>query len=254
MFNQFSKPLSKNLGSFSKMYVNLWHFIITCLALFTACQLSAATLTVSDNLVVRDLDDVAIKKSFFSKKSEFELSPGAHTLVLKYKDVFEDIDFAEDKIIKSEFFVVKFTLEDQQGIFLSTSEINDLAEAERFVRAPILIMLDNHQQELVLDLQSLDEYVLAKQVAKQLGDVPHSVKNNSTLKTKVRKQVSAPQAPLANKVPSKKLSSDAKQLQNNTISPNELDKVDAIPMLKYWWRKASESEKKAFLEFVNEAI
>lgn len=208
----------------------LSHFFIGLfITIIMLSNASAATLTYSDNLIIRDIDDQAVEHNLFSQKKAFKLSQGIHTIVLKYKDVFEDIDFAEDRLVKSDYFVVKFTIKNHQDLFLSTTKISNLAQAERFIKSPELMMVDNNKQELMLTLEKLSDYELAKQV------------------TKVVTSISTPNV--------KKLSTE--KTSKNTVLDNEFNEkvikeVDAVPMLKYWWEKATEAQKASFLQFVDD--
>lgn len=207
----------------SHLFIGLF---ITIIMLSNA---SAATLTYSDNLIIRDIDDQAVEHNLFSQKKAFKLSQGIHTIVLKYKDVFEDIDFAEDRLVKSDYFVVKFTIKDQQDLFLSTTKISNLAQAERFIKSPELMMVDNNKQELMLILEKISDYELAKQVAK------------------VVTSISAPDAKaLINQNATKNTTLDKE------FSEKVINEVDAVPMLKYWWEKATEAQKASFLQFVDD--
>lgn len=198
------------------------------LSIFFTFKTSAVELKVSDDLVIRDIDDKALAHSFLSTKKTINLTQGKHTLVLKYKDVFEDLDFAEERLITSDYFVVKFNIVNQKKLTLSTRNIHDLAAAERFVKSPELTLLDEHQQELILTLEKLSDYELAKQVTKVVSNlsVPTQVSNNENKE--------------ANKT---------QQTFNNKV----IEKVDAMPMLKYWWKKASKDEKEDFLHFISES-
>lgn len=216
-----AKLLNKTLLSYVCASVLLCSFI--------AVKASAAELTVTDNLILRDVDDKAVEHGFLSKKQTIELSPGKHVLVIKYKDVFEDLDLGEDRLVKSDYFVVKLVVENQQKLFLSTSKISDLASAERFVKSPEVILLDEHKQELVLELETFSDYKLGKQVTKVVTTLSAPVvisQNNSTTMT---------------------TAAEDSQAFNNKV----IDKVDTVPMLKYWWQKANQEEKENFLIFIN---
>jgi uncharacterized protein YccT (UPF0319 family) len=196
---------------------------------FITFKTNAATLTLTDNLVLRDIDDKAVEHGFLSKKQSIKLSKGNHTLVVKYKDVFEDIDFAEERLVKSDYFVVKFVVSNQDTLTLSTIIIRDLDAAERFSKKPELILLDEDKQEVALALETLDNYKLAKQV------------------TQVVTTLSATDI-AAQGINKTAISSDVEQNFNNKV----IDKVDAVPMLKYWWKKADQNEKDNFIRFINE--
>jgi uncharacterized protein YccT (UPF0319 family) len=196
---------------------------------FVMVTASATQLIISENLVLRDIDDKAIEQGFLSKKQSITLSQGDHTLVLKYKDVFEDIDFAEERLVESDYFVVKFLVNEQQTLNLSTTKIRDLVAAERFAKNPELILLDEDKQEIILGLEKLSDYELAKQVTQVV----------TTLSVPVDNALS---------------NSDVSQTNKNeqSFSQEVINQVDAIPMLKYWWKKANKEEKANFLRFINE--
>jgi uncharacterized protein YccT (UPF0319 family) len=195
---------------------------------FVTLNASAAKLTITDNLVIRDIDDKSVEQGFLSKNQVFQLTQGKHVLVLKYKDVFEDLDFAEDRLVKSDYFVVKFSVENQQELLLSTTNINDLTEAERFVKSPELILSDERKDEVFLNLETLSDYELAKQV------------------TKVVTTLSAPA------VISQKNDKVTNTTTNNqAFSAQVINNIDTVPMLKYWWQKASKNEQESFLNFIN---
>ena len=193
---------------------------------FVAVKVNAASLTVTDNLVLRDVDDKAVEHGFLSKKQTIDLTQGEHALVIKYKDVFEDLDMGEDRLVKSYYFVVKLVVKNQQKLFLSTSKISDLASAERFAKNPELVLLDENKQEMVLELETLSDYKLGQQVTKvvtTLSSPAVIAQTNGTTST-----------------------SGTQDFNNQVIN-----KVDTVPMLKYWWQKASKDEKEDFLNFIN---
>ncbi len=196
---------------------------------FMTLNVSAAKLTITDNLVIRDIDDKAVEQGFLSTKQTVELAQGKHTLVIKYKDVFEDLDMGEERLVKSDYFVVKFKVENQQALFLSTIKISDLAQAEHFVRTPELTLLDENKEALVLDLEKLSDYELSKQV------------------TKVVTTLSAPVAVTKNNSQPPNMTKETQDFNQKVIN-----EVDAVPMLKFWWHKASENEKEDFLHFISE--
>jgi len=200
--------------------------------------LLAATLKVSDNLIVSEIDDLSVEHGFLGNKSVFELNQGSHTIILRYKDVFENLDFAEDRVVESKEFVVKFTLNEEQQLELSTITIKNLARAQSFSRAPKLILKNERNELLHVELQKVSDYKLAKQVdiavstfaSKQTIQKPKD--SALALSTTVK-------APLASKVSQLKTS-------------NTLIQVNALAMLKYWWQNASNEEKKHFKQYINQ--
>lgn len=207
------------------------YFITSLFFAFISLSSTAATLTLSDNLVMRDVDGQTLEQSFLTTTQTIDLTPGKHVLVVKYKDVFEDLEFAEDRLVKSDYFVVKFTLsENIQSLTLKTTDINNLNEAERFVKAPELILHDENDTELVLLLETLSDYKLAKQVTKVVTTL--AVSSDSAVN---------PSADL-------KKSMTGEKAEN--FNAKVMKDVDAMPMLKYWWSKANREQQSAFLKFI----
>jgi len=203
---------------------------------FSSAFLQAATLTVSDNLVIREVDDQSIEHSFLSKKSIFELKKGNHALIVRYKDVFEDLDFAQETVVESEDFVVTFIINDEQQLSLTTRAINNLASAQSFTRSPEVKLTDEHNKQLVINLVKVADYKLAKQV-------------NIAVSALASTQI-------INKAHSSALSKSAeenspKQIASTTLkSNNTLTQVNSLAMLKYWWQNASEEEKLHFKKHI----
>jgi len=194
-------------------------------------QVFSATVKVSDNLIVTEVNDKNVDNGFISQKSSFELSPGNHALVLRYNDVFEDLEFAEDRVVESKYFVVKFTITDQDQLELSTIKIKDLAAAETFIKSPKLKLKDENNNQLKLTFEKVSDYKLAKQVniaVSALASKQVIQTNNSALSTASIVAVETPK------------------------SENTLIRVNALAMLTYWWHNASNEEKQRFKQFTKE--
>ncbi len=221
-------------------------FYIFCFA-FLATALSptssAATLTVSDNLIISEVDDKTIEHGFIGKKSTFTLNRGDHAVVVRYKDVFEDLDFAEDRVVESQDFVVKFSLAKEQQVKLTTPKIKNLSQAEHFAKAPELNLIDENNQPLVLELVEVADYKLARQVDLAVSSLADkTASKNAALPVEVNNatQVTATQAKQAS----------ATLQQSATTSSNTLTQVDSLTMLKYWWQTASSADKNQFKLFL----
>lgn len=200
--------------------------LFLCSSLSTiSTQALAATVNVSDNLVISAVNDKRIENSFLHKKSSFELNQGEHALILRYKDVFEDLEFNEERRVESQDFVVKFTITDQEQLELSTVEIKDLAAAENFKKSPELQLKDDNNNQLSLSLEEVSDYKLAKQV-----DIAVSaLATNKVIQTQ------------GSGLPAATVLTD-----KQTGTPI---RVNSLDMLKYWWQNASTDEKKRFKEF-----
>jgi uncharacterized protein YccT (UPF0319 family) len=184
-------------------------------------QALAATVNISDNLIVSEVNDRKIEKGLLENDYSLELTKGTHALVVRYKDVFEDLDFAEERVVESQEFIVKFTIADQDKLKLSTTKIKNLAAADRFVKSPELQLTDARNNQIELSLAKVSDYKLARQVDKVVNAIAinRSVSTQSSAHTNidVRTQHS----------------------QNST-------QVNALTMLNYWWQNASAEEKQLF--------
>ena len=188
-------------------------------------QVLATTVNVSDNLIVSEVNDKSVDNGFIDKKSSFELNQGNHALILRYKDVFEDLDFAEERRVESQDFVVKFTITDQKQLKLSTIKVKNLAAAENFIKSPKLKLKDGHNNQLKVTLEKVSDYKLAKQV----DIVVSALASNQTIQTKN---------------PAITASTVTTATQANTLI-----QINSLTMLKYWWQNASTDEKQRFKQF-----
>lgn len=184
-------------------------------------QALAATVNIANNLIVSEVNDRKVDKGFLENDYAIELDKGAHALVVRYKDVFEDLDFAEERVVESQEFIVKFTITDENTLKLSTTEIKGLAAADRFVKSPTLQLTDARNKQVEISLAEVSDYKLARQVDKVVSAIA------------VNKAVSTQSATQQN------AEAKVRHLQNST-------QVNALTMLNYWWQNASVEEKQAF--------
>lgn len=189
-------------------------------------QSLAATLKISENLLVTEVNDSVVDNGFIGQKSTFELGQGNHALIVHYKDVFEDVDLGEDRLIKSDDFVVKFTITDQKQLKLSTEEVKNLAAAEKFSASPKLKLQDNYNNQLNVTLEQVSDYKIAKQV-----DIAVS-----TLALKQTAQSNNSALPVSTSVAA-------------STSKTSVVSVSSLTMLQYWWQNASNEEKQRFLQY-----
>lgn len=210
-------------------------FCFTFLATALSPTSSAATLTVSDNLIVSEVDDKKVEHGFISKKSTFTLMQGEHALVVRYKDVFEDLDFAEDRVVESQSFVVKFHVVDEKQLNLTTVAVNNLAQAKSFSKSPELVLKDERNKQIKMELENVSDYKVAKQV-----DIAVNTYVSKQAIEQDKKTVMAETA-----VVSKSITPST----NKPQATNILIQVNALAMLKYWWQNASDEEKKHFKQY-----
>lgn len=200
-------------------------------------QVLATTLNVADNLIVSEINDSNVDHGYIGNKSSFELEQGNHALLVRYKDVFEDLDFYEERVVESKDFVVKFTITNQKELTLNTIKIKSLKDAETFVQAPQLKLQDSDtSNQLNISLEKVEDYKLAKQVDIAVNALSPKSKVQSGLPTKQQSQAFPAQiktAPVLKTV-------------------NTATQVNALTMLKYWWNNASTVEKQRFKQFSSE--
>lgn len=208
-------------------------FLCGFLSLVSA-SLFAATLQVPDNLIISEVDDKSIEHGFLDTKSVFELAQGSHTIILRYKDVFEDLDFAEDRVVESKDFVVKFIVNDEKQLKLTTSEIKNLVHSQAFSKSPELTLKDEHNKQLEIELENVADYKLAKQV-----DIAVNTFASEQAIKKSKEPVS-----ISNKVSTPKAVNSKQQTHNTLIQ------INSLSMLKYWWQNASTEEKNHFKQYM----
>jgi uncharacterized protein YccT (UPF0319 family) len=190
-------------------------------------QALAATVNVSKNLIVSEVNDKVVDHGFINKKYSFELPKGNHALIVRYKDVFEDLEFAQDRVIESQDFVVQFAITDQKKLNLSTAKIKNLSGAESFAKSPELQLLDQRNNPIKLILAEVSDYKLAKQV-------------DIAVSTIATQQV----------IQSKNDGLTQSSAISSNKSQNALVPVNSLTMLTYWWQNASKDEKKRFKQLI----
>ena len=246
------------------MFLTLLNFlarliIITPLFIsYSQPALSATSITISDNLVLKAVNDKSVGFNFFSTSNKIDLPQGKHTLLVKYKDVFEDLDFAEERLIESEKFIIKLTLTNEKSLSLSTPKIKNLAEAEGFSNRPEIILNNSKGNPLVIELVKYDDYKLAQQVNSAVNDLV-----TSPLSAKEVASENIGSLMSLTEINNDSVQNSLIAASNTTVNQHQ-DRVNKDPtfnnkvtshiktmsMLKYWWKKATEQEKQNFVDFI----
>jgi uncharacterized protein YccT (UPF0319 family) len=193
-------------------------------------SLWATTFNVSDNLIVSEIDNKIVEHGLLSKQSTFTLNPGKHVIVVYYKDVFEDLDFAENRVVKSKDFVAKFSVTEETHLELTTIPIKNLAQAESFSKSPLLLLTDGNKGEIHIELENINDYRIAQQV-------------NIAVDKAIVEQTS-----IANNLTTTNISSPS-PVKTQSVS-NTLIQVNALTMLKYWWQNTSSEERESFKQHI----
>ncbi len=208
------------------------------LFLFISLHASAAKLIVEDSLIVKEVDNKTVNQSFLSQTTTFELTPGEHAVVLKYKDVYEDLDFGQEELVESAFFVAKFSSNDEGVITIKTPKISNLKVAKHYVKMPKVIVIDSNSNALSVEHQTYSEYKTEQEVSTVLAYM---------VKTKPAEIKTSP-VQLAEKTMTKAIiaSKVRKVLSKIETTTPEAKSMNNLLMLKYWWKQASKAEKNLF--------
>jgi len=142
-------------------------------------SLWATTFNVSDNLIVSEIDNKIVEHGLLSKQSTFTLNPGKHVIVVYYKDVFEDLDFAENRVVKSKDFVAKFSVTEETHLELTTIPIKNLAQAESFSRIA-------QQVNIAVDKAIVEQTSIANNLTTTNISSPSPVKTQSVSNTLIQ--------------------------------------------------------------------
>lgn len=228
--------------------------LIVSVSLFINFTTMAITIEVADNLEIKEVNDNSFNEGFFSKNKLIHITPeqlklkSTQTIVVRYKDVFEDFDLGQDRVIETEYFVIKFTPNGSQTYRLKTVLINDISDAEAFVSKPEVMLVSKTGQSIPLELETYADYKLAREVTRVVATLPADSLADSPVTIddeKIAVAVDNDIADLEVETTSKINDTRSQEFTNNVIN-----KVDTLPMLKYWWQKATTKEKAAFVEFI----
>ncbi|TRX56659.1 DUF2057 domain-containing protein [Thalassomonas sp. M1454] len=174
----------------------------------------AANLLIPAEFSVLRVNGEEFSSSFIQTDTKLELNTGQNVVVLKYAEIFED-DFDDShQTIKSEAFILLFSVANQQDLKFSYTKPKDKEQAKAFSKKPIVNIHTKSGSKLALINQSLSTYndqVMQETISRRQEVVKQSLEvDDQTTFTKTG--------------------------------------PDNLAMLKYWWAQASDSEKKEFLK------
>lgn len=244
----FKTIIKKSVGKQSKLLASLLLGVLSISA-------SATQLTISDNLMVKAMDGKKVETSFFDKNTKIDLSAGEHLLILKYEDIFENLEISFDtyETIKSDNFIVKFTVADQNRLKLSTPKIKNLAAAQAFIKAPKVILVDENNAALPLSYKSFARYQAAEKLAqlKALTSEPVVAMAASAPQVPIKPSLTMKQPMTVKPELSVKAMSPISPVKSTTLIPTS-ETPHPLTMLKYWWNNASAEEKAAFTLYLKQ--
>lgn len=219
--------------------------VTTLLALIFVAQVNAASLTVPDVYVVKEMDGQKVSKGFFAKETEVALKKGEHILVLFYKDLFEDFEFGlgSSITVTSAPFVIKFILDEQQSLFLTSPKIKNQKSAKLYAKSPKVMLKDAKGEQLAIKYVDFAEYKAVKELNEMMVLAQKSSANHSKALA-LQASTKAIVAPVP-------LMTENKSVVKKTETKTTL-MPQSLPMLKFWWQKASPQEKAQFKQYIVE--
>ncbi|WP_371189225.1 DUF2057 family protein [Thalassotalea maritima] len=198
----------------------------------------ATSVVIPSSFAVEQVNGEDIAYSFLAKQRKFPLRAGNNSLVLKYEALFEDEFEDHHHNVRSKPFIVQFALKGDEALVLQYAIPVDVSAARQFATAPQVVLIDrnNHQQAITSKIESLSSYQqrLAQLIKHDNGII---VTENTASKVNEYNDI----APETNN----------KQQNQEEYQTNNAPEVKSLSMLKYWWQRATQQEKQAFIDFIN---
>lgn len=206
---------------------------------------SANILTVPEWFEVLKVDGKTYSSDFFSTTQLIEMNDGKHVLLLKYKELFDDPENDDHTTIKSEPFLVMFSMQGQP--LKVASKVNkDESEARVFAESPLVKLIDQNgkeRQSTTMLLADFEQKQFQSALLNQAIDTPSLAKSEITNKNDSQQVVSKTSTKPIDTAKKQPVKSESK-LQEPVSSP-------AYDMLIYWWKQADEQQKNAFMKQLN---
>ncbi len=212
-------------------------YLSFCLVTLFSSHVLAVKLIIPEEFVVERLNGEEFMPSLFTSETVLDVSSGQNVLVLKYAQMFEDDMEDHHTTIRSNPFILIFSVGKEQRIEVQFPEQLDTNSASDFAKKPKVVLVDENGTSLAVMNQSLSQF--NDQVMKQ-----SLTKQQALINAKTINNASTDAGAFAQK--NDQPSVDNATSPKNGAGPNNID------MLKYWWLKASASEKAAFLQFTQE--
>lgn len=177
----------------------------------------AAKLLVPAEFSVLRVNGEEFSTSFILQDTEVNLTTGQNVLVLKYNDIFEDDLDDSHQTIKSEPFIILFSVASNNSLKFSFAKPIDKSAAKEFSKKPVVNIIASNGNKLAVINQSLATY-----------------NDQAMQETILRKQKMVKQS-----------------LDTGDQTTHSKTGPDNLAMLKYWWSQASDIEKQEFLKHLN---
>ncbi|WP_018692715.1 DUF2057 domain-containing protein [Algicola sagamiensis] len=171
----------------------------------------AANFTVPESIQVLSIDGKKIEHGFFSNLTEFSIDKGQHKVLMTFKTLIES-DEDDHVVFRSAPFGISFHLLTDQDVQLSHTALETQEQARAFAQKPQVNLTTDTGQSIPIQL-----------VRKK--------NETETLLSRLDRSLNA---------------SMAQQQTQRQLS--QAQSTQALEMLNFWWNKASQAEKEAFLE------
>lgn len=205
----------------------LFILAISIISYFFVAQVSFANqLLLPDTIKLIELNGQEQSFSFFESSTDVELMQGQNVLVLQYKELFDDYDNDDHTTIKSLSFIVILNNESNKDLSLLTEDINNLNEARNYAKDPQITIIDENQKNIQFFKQELKSYLASNKLPSLTQPAKQSI------------------AEEPKKLPVDSFSNQINVTQINSNTP------EALNMLKFWWRQASEQQRAEFLSVI----
>ncbi|MDN3652738.1 DUF2057 family protein [Thalassotalea ponticola] len=177
----------------------------------------AQELVIPDNFNVIRVNNQAISGSLFMRDTKVSLQPGKNVIVLRYAQMFDGDLEDHHTTVRSEPFVISFEVNQNTPLRFVHQQPLDINEARLYAKSPQLTLFDANGEQITLLIQSQSEH-------------ERTLQQRTVDRRQKIIQQSIEQQPLSEATTT----------------------VNALPMLKYWWQRATFTEREAFLTYLEQ--
>jgi len=180
----------------------------------------AAKLYLPEAFELLSINGQAAKHGLFKQKQQFPLRIGLNKMVIQYDELFEGEDDDDFDIVKSLPILITFYVEDKQLVSLQYPHPKNAQAAIQYIKSPALSLITSKGKSIQYQRKFLHSDDLAFLLQATSIDTNRSIDLSSSADIQAGKA------------------------QVQTSEPQ------ALAMLKYWWQKASEDEKRRFRKYI----
>jgi len=178
-------------------------------------------LQVTEKFVVVSVNGKSFSNGILARDAKIPLNIGINKIALRYKELFEGQYGDDHDIISSDIFVIQTTINKDQTYTLQYLKPTDASAARRYAKEPIINIVDHQGHSMKVENTYL--------AAQSEGFVNQATRINIPAQQMI--SITSP----------KKIA-----VQEPTDSTSE--QAMAEQMLMFWWNKADDKQRRAFLE------